>query len=233
MISAWSLGDIDLTALRQAFVHTSAVAPHSTDSNERLEFLGDSILNASVADFLFTTYPDWSEGELAKARSLVVCKASLYDAGLRINLPDLIVVGANVEGTLARGRRSLVADAMEALYAVIYLAHGWEAAKKFILDSLAIELSKVNERQDLRDPKTILQERSQALREPAPVYTIVGEEGKAHSRTFVAEVHVHSGQVARGSGRSKKDAEQAAAARVLESLTAPETGLVEQLAANG
>jgi ribonuclease III len=191
------------------------VSYRSTDSNERLEFLGDSIVNAVVAEYLYNQYPDRAEGDLAKGRALVVSKVSLYEAGVRLGLPDLIVVGANAEGMFARSRRSMTADALEALLAVIYLQRGWETVRTFILRILAPELDAVRDRTDLRDAKTILQERAQAKRLPGPVYRTVSEEGDPHNRVFTCEVILYDGTTATGTGRSKKDAQQVAAAAAL------------------
>jgi ribonuclease-3 len=215
---ALSIPDIDLPLLRRALLHTSALSPHSLESNERLEFLGDSIVNAAIAHYLHESNPTWTEGDLAKGRALVVSKPSLYEAGFRLGLTDMIVVGFNAEGAFARGRRSLVADAVEALVAAIFLQYGWERARAYVVNALDVELSALSSRSDLRDAKTILQERSQSRKEPPPVYKILSEEGDPHARVFVSEVTVERGQSATGSGRSKKDAEQAAAVALLELL---------------
>lgn len=214
----WGIEGVAPQLLAQALLHSSAVPPRSATSNERLEFLGDSIVNAVTAEYLFQTYPDRNEGDLAKARALVVSKLALYEVGVRMGLPDRIVVGANTEGALARGRRSLVADAVEAVIAATYLALGWDAAKALILRILAPELSQVQERRDLRDAKSILQERAQSKREPVPEYVVIEEVGKMHDCVFTVEVRLHSGMSAVGRGRSKKDAQQAAATAVLELL---------------
>ncbi len=213
--SRWKVPDLDLRLLRQALLHSSAAPARSPTSNERLEFLGDSILNASVAEALYLQYPDWNEGDLAKGRSLVVSKVSLYGASIRLGLPELVVVGANTQGTLARSRRSLAADCLEALYAAIYLQFGWLAAREFVLSSLAPEMSGLEVRKDLRDPKTILQEQAQEQRVAPPVYLIIAEEGDPHSRVYTAEVRLHDGSTATGRGRSKKDAQQDAASTLL------------------
>ena len=178
--------------------------------------MGDSILNASVAEALYLRYPDWNEGDLAKGRALVVSKVSLYGASVRLGLPELVVVGANTQGTLARSRRSLAADCLEALYAAIYLQFGWLVAREFVLNSLEPEMAGLEIRKDLRDPKTILQEQAQERRVTPPVYVIIAEEGDPHSRIYTAEVRLHDGAMATGQGRSKKDAQQAAAAAALD-----------------
>ncbi len=218
LAESWGIPGVSTKLLSQALLHASALPPRSTCSNERLEFLGDSIVNAVIAEYLFKNYPTWNEGDMAKARALVVSKLALYGVGVRLGLPDKIAVGDNSEGALARGRRSLVADAVEAVVAVVFLELGWESARDLILRIVQPELAGLDQRRDLRDPKSILQERSQSKREPTPQYIVIKEEGKVHDCIFTVEVRVHNGPVAVGSGRSKKDAQQAAAAAALELL---------------
>jgi ribonuclease-3 len=218
LAESWGISGVSPALLAQALLHSSAVPPRSSASNERLEFLGDSIVNCVTAEFLYATYPDRNEGDLAKARALVVSKLALYEVGVRMGLPDKIAVGANAEGALARGRRSLVADAVEAVVAATYLELGWDTAKSLVLRLLEPELAQLVERRDLRDAKSILQERAQSKHDPVPEYVVIGEEGRTHDCIFTVEVRVHNGPSAIGSGRSKKDAQQAAAAAVLEIL---------------
>jgi ribonuclease-3 len=221
--AGWGLSGLHPARLRHALTHCSAVPARSPESNERLEFLGDGILNAVVADYLFRRFPDRTEGDLAKGRALVVSKVSLYDVGVRLGLPELIAVGANAEGMFARTRRSATADAVEALIAVVYLDFGWDAAMGFVLRLLAPELESLNVRSDLRDPKTILQELAQAKRCSAPEYRTIAETGEPHERLFTVEVTLYDGVRASGSGRSKKDAQQAAAAAALALIGDGET----------
>jgi ribonuclease-3 len=210
----------DPDSLRQALTHKSYVPDNPLQSNERLEFLGDSVLNQIVAELLFERYPDRSEGELAKARSLVVCKTALAAAARRLNIVPLIILGATEEALGGRSRSSLVADAYEALLAVIYLNSGQPVARDFILRTLAPELSSVDTLADWRDPKTTLQELCQSDKTGLPRYRIVSEHGKPHDRTFTAEVLVDGLAAGHGSGKTKKEAEQAAALKALESLSA-------------
>ena len=205
----------DGAALRQALTHKSLVPNAPLESNERLEFLGDAILGLVVAEYLTTTFPDRPEGELAKARALIVCKAALAEAARRMDLAPLLRLGRAEEAMGGRNRASLVADAMEALIAVIYRESGYEAARDFVLSTLAPEIAAVAAVRDWRDPKTVLQEQRQAAHRSAPLYRVVAEQGRPHDRTFAIEVLL-DGQVAgSGVGKSKKEAQQAAAEAAL------------------
>jgi ribonuclease III len=208
----------DPALLRQALTHKSFVSDQPLLSNERLEFLGDSVLNQIVAERLFQLYPDRNEGELAKARSLVVCKTALAAASRRLNVVPLMVLGSTEEALGGRSRSSLVADAYEALLAVVYLENGQAVAKEFVIRTLAPELATVDTLADWRDPKTTLQELCQSEKSGLPFYRIIGEQGKPHDRTFTAEVLVDGVAAGSGSGKSKKDAEQAAAQKALECI---------------
>jgi ribonuclease-3 len=209
----------DPALLRQALTHKSFVPDQLLRSNERLEFLGDSVLNLIVAELLFDQYPGRNEGELAKARSLVVCKNALAAAARRLKIVPLVVLGATEEALGGRSRSSLVADAYEAILAVIYLLNGQQIASEFVIKTLAEELAAVDTLADWRDPKTILQELCQSDKTGLPFYRIVSEQGKPHDRTFTAEVLVDGSAAGLGSGKSKKEAEQAAAQKALESLS--------------
>jgi ribonuclease-3 len=210
----------DPALLRQALTHKSFVPENTLLSNERLEFLGDSILNQIVAELLFERYPQRSEGELAKARSLVVCKTALAAASRRLNIVPLIRLGATEEALGGRSRSSLVADAYEALLAIIYLQNGSAVSREYVTRTLEPELTMVDTLADWRDPKTTLQELCQSDKTGLPFYRIVSEKGKPHDRTFTAEVLVDGSAAGLGSGKSKKEAEQAAALKALEALSA-------------
>ncbi len=210
----------DPSLLRQALTHKSFVPDRPLLSNERLEFLGDSVLNQIVAELLFERYPDRNEGELAKARSLVVCKSALAASARRLNIVPLVMLGATEEALGGRSRSSLVADAYEALLAVIYLQNGPAVSRDFVIRTLGPELATVHTLADWRDPKTTLQELCQSDKAGLPFYRIVSEKGKPHDRTFTAEVLVDGQAAGLGSGKSKKEAEQAAAQKALEALSA-------------
>ena len=151
----------DKAALHQALTHKSLVPEHPLDSNERLEFLGDSVLGLVVVEYLYAQFPQRGEGELAKAKALIVCKDALAAAARRLDLAPLIRLGRTEEAMGGRNRASIIADAFEALVAVIYLESGYQAARAFILDALGPEIAAVHAERDWRDPKTVLQEMRQ------------------------------------------------------------------------
>ena len=207
-----------IALLRQALTHKSLVPDTPLDSNERLEFLGDSVLGLVVNEYLCATFPDRSEGELAKAKALIVCKTALADASVRMDLRPLMRLGRAEEAMGGRNRASVIADAYEALVAVIYNETGYDAAREFILRTLAPEIGEVSRARDWRDPKSILQELRQAERLSSPVYRLVAEKGKPHDRVFSIEVVLDGQPVGAGSGKTKKEAQQAAAEVALAAI---------------
>ncbi len=208
----------DGAALRQALTHKSLVPEAPLQSNERLEFLGDAILGLVIAEYLSATYPDRTEGELAKARSLIVCKTALAAAAFRLDLAPLLRLGRAEEAMGGRNRASLVADAVEALIAVVYRESGYGASRDFIVAVLAPEIAAVAAERDWRDPKTVLQELRQAAHKSAPVYRVVAENGLPHDRTFAIEALLDGHVAGSGVGKSKKEAQQAAAEAALAQL---------------
>ncbi len=212
----------DMRALRQALTHKSLVPNSPLDSNERLEFLGDSVLGLVVNEYLCTVFPTRQEGELAKAKALIVCKSALADAARRLNLTPLIRLGRAEEAMGGRNRASIIADAYEALVAAIYNEAGYAAARDFILKTLAPEIALVTAVRDWRDPKSILQELRQGARLTAPVYRVVQEQGRPHDRTYTIEVFLDDHAVGQGIGKTKKEAEQDAAQAALEALNTDE-----------
>lgn len=206
-----TLSRIPSGLLRQCLTHKSAVPARSLSSNERLEFLGDAVLSLVIAEELYTLFPDRSEGELARARSLVVCKTALTRAGKELGIRRKLILGATEEAMGGRERSSLIADAFEAIIAAIYLTLGTSVVRGFILEMLSVEMTEVSGGRDWRDPKTILQEYCQSVHLNRPVYRVVAEEGRPHDRTYSVEVWVHDEKRGFGSGKSKKEAEQIAA----------------------
>lgn len=211
----------DFGRLRQALTHKSLVPDAPLESNERLEFLGDAVLGLVIAEYLCRTYPTRGEGELAKARALIVCKSALADAARRLDLPPLLRLGRAEEAMGGRSRSGIAADAFEALIAAIYLERGYDAARDFIRQALAPEIAQVGASADWRDPKSVLQERRQADRLSAPVYRVVAEQGKPHDKTFAIEVLLDGAVVGIGVGKSKKVAQQAAAEAALAGFPTP------------
>ena len=201
----------NIAYLERALTHSSYSGGKNNGSNERLEFLGDSVLQITVSLYLYTNMTTVPEGGLTKLRASIVCENSLYNFAKRISLGDYILLGKGEEMTGGRERRSILADAFEALIAAIFLDGGMDEAKAFIMRFVpsieAIKSGKVK----LGDYKTILQEIIQQNPEERVSYEVTEEEGEAHHKTFTAEVMLNGQSIGTGSGQSKKEAEQAAA----------------------
>ncbi|MDE7234464.1 MAG: ribonuclease III [Ruminiclostridium sp.] len=195
--------------LEEALTHSSYVnGKHN--SNERLEFLGDSVLSVVVSKYLFESL-DVPEGKLTKIRAKLVCEDSLYEFAKQIDLGARIKLGKGEENTGGRDRRSILADAFEALIAAIYLDGGLEEARTFIMRFIPPIEEIKNGRLIFGDYKTVLQEIIQQNPEERIEYEITGERGAAHQRVFTANVLLNGQTIGTGSGKSKKEAEQAAA----------------------
>jgi ribonuclease-3 len=210
--------------LERAITHRSwaheQVAPGAEDQarqlhNEALEFLGDSVLGLVVADYLCTAYPAGTEGELSRMKHRLVSAPTLAEASLRLNLGDFLRFGRGEEKSGGRRKDALLADVLEALAGAIFVDGGLKAATAFVQQALGEELQKVTPSAAAEaDYKTMLQEKLQAERRPAPKYAVVEAIGPPHRRTFHVEVTWDTGSV-RAEGRSKKTAEAAAAKEAL------------------
>lgn len=209
----------NMELLAQALTHKSLVPHAPLQSNERLEFLGDSVLGMAVNEYLCAAFPKHSEGDLARAKSLIVCKSALADAATRLDITPLMRLGPAEEAMGGRSRASIIADAYEALVAVIYGESGYGAVRDFILTTLAPEIAQVGASVDWRDPKSVLQEQRQAARLPPPVYQVVAEQGMPHDRTYTVEVSLDNRVAGAGVGKTKKDAERVAATDALANNT--------------
>ena len=202
--------------LFEALSHSSFAneSKHRYRSNERLEFLGDSVLSIVVSDYLFENYKDIPEGELTKTRATLVCEKALYHFGGQIDLGSYIMLGKGEEIAGGRERPSIIADAFEAVIAAIYLDGGMEAARRHIMRFLPEDvLGAVAEAYD--DYKTILQEIIQKNPEEHVEYCLAGESGPDHNKSFTVHVMLNSNVIGEGTGRSKKSAEQLAAKEAL------------------
>ncbi len=184
-------------------------------SNERLEFLGDSVLSVVVSEYLYTHLTSVAEGDLTKLRASLVCEKSLHGFAKKIDLGRYLLLGKGEENTGGRERPSILADAFEALIAAIYLDGGMEAARTHILRFMPHDLKK-GAKAAFGDFKTVLQEVVQKNPEEKVEYVLIGEEGPDHNKRFVVEVMLNSQVIGKGKGRSKKDAEQLAAKEALE-----------------
>jgi ribonuclease-3 len=208
----------DSRLLETALTHSSYANERAgLHSNERLEFLGDSVLGFCAAKTIFSLYPDMPEGEMTRLRAELVCEASLHAVAREIGLGPSIRLGRNEECNGGRQRVSILADAVEAVIAAVYLDGGLEPAESFIEKNILRDLE-AGRRPVRTDYKTQLQELLQKEGGAAPVYAIVGESGPDHAKTFTARVELHDGAFAEGAGKSKKEAEQAAARAALALL---------------
>lgn len=183
-------------------------------NNERLEFLGDSVLSLVVAEHLFEHYKHLPEGELTKLRASLVCEKSLYGFAKKIDLGSMLLLGKGEEHTGGRERPSILADAFEAVIAAIYLDGGFEAARKYVLRFIPESLD-THANVGLQDYKTILQEIIQKNKEEKIEYVLMMESGPDHNKRFEVEVHLNSNVIGSGIGHSKKQAEQNAAKEAL------------------
>jgi ribonuclease-3 len=202
--------------LRQALTHKSyvnEVRAAGDDDNERLEFLGDAVLSLIISDYLSASLPGSSEGELSQQKARLVSEPSLARAARRLDLGSLLRLGRGEEMTQGREKASILADALEALIAAVYLDGGLEGARAFTLRVFAPELEG---QQGEGDYKTRLQEWCQKHGEGLPHYAKVGERGPDHQKTFEVDVLIQGGVAGTGSGRTKKEAEQMAAKRAFE-----------------
>ncbi|MCD8239209.1 MAG: ribonuclease III [Clostridiales bacterium] len=187
-------------------------------NNERQEFLGDAVLEIVVSDYIFNKYKLMPEGEMTKLRAGAVCEESLAAAARKIGLGEYLYLGKGEEQTGGRNRSSILADAMEAVFGAVYLDGGIEAARPFILGILSAYIEELKSNFKTRDCKTYLQEMIQKKSKEPLVYNIVNESGLAHNKEFVSNV-THKGVVlGTGKGKSKKEAEQNAAADAVHKL---------------
>ena len=187
-----------------------------TTSNERLEFLGDAVLGLIVTDHLFRSY-DLAEGELAKVRASVVNSAALAELAAELNLGQALLLGKGEDSSGGREKPSILADAMEAVIGAVYLDGGWDAASEMVMGLLETRIGEAAAGPGGQDYKTRLQELAARTFEVLPQYVVV-DEGPDHAKRFFAKVTIGDVERGRGEGRSKKQAEQAAAKQAWESL---------------
>ena len=204
--------------LKNALTHTSYANEHNVDSNEKLEFLGDSILEFISSKYIYTKYPNLKEGEMTKVRADVVCEKSLYKVASKHNFSDFLFLGKSQILNNGCNRPSILADSVEAVIAAIYFDAGLNEAEKFIVNNLKDYIEVASKNVGMKDYKTVLQEKLQVHGEVNILYTIIKEVGPDHDKVFTAEVSCNDKKLAIGEGRSKKAAEMEAAKIALESL---------------
>ena len=208
----------DRSLLSEALNHSSYANEHRSaevSSNERLEFLGDSVLGFVTAEFLFKTYGKLPEGDLTRIRAALVCEQSLYEVAKFLGLGQYLKLGKGEEAGGGRQRQSILADATEAVFAAVYLDGGMERVRELICRVL---LSRATAAEERRDYKTTLQEIVQRRSGQVLTYHMVDESGPDHNKTFLFQARLNGAPVGQGRGHSKKEAEQAAARDALEKL---------------
>ena len=209
----------NISLLQNALTHSSYANErwhNSLLSNERLEFLGDSVLGMLVAEYLYRNFPDRPEGELTRMRADMVCEQTLAAAANKIGIGEHLLLGHGEEQGGGRSRNSILADAMESVIAACFLDGGLEAAAQFVKQYILVEVpvSRLNN----MDYKTALQELVQQKKNQVLSYALVGQSGPDHDKQFDVEVSLNGTVVGSGSGRSKKRAEQMAARSAMEKL---------------
>ncbi|HVA74039.1 MAG TPA: ribonuclease III [Acidimicrobiales bacterium] len=210
----------DPAFLQQSLSHRSWCAENpGTSSNERLEFLGDAVLGLVVTVHLYRTYPSMPEGELAKVRASVVNSAALAEIATGLGIGEALLLGKGEDQSGGREKPSILADATEAVIGAVYLDRGWEAAERLVMDLLGERIELGAAGPGGHDFKTRLQELCARVFDQLPVYS-VRDEGPDHAKEFEAVVHVMGSARGTGKGRSKKQAEQAAAREAWEVLRA-------------
>ena len=210
----------DKELLKTALTHSSYANEFKAKGetimyNERLEFLGDSVLSLVASVYLFKGNRNLFEGDLTKIRAGIVCENALYDYAKELGLGEFLFLGHGEEATGGRTRKSVLSDAVEALLAAIYLDGGFSAARKFILPYLTEAAEKLMKSGGAEDYKTLLQQFVQQNKGDILEYTLIDESGPSHNKTFVYNVLLNNNVIGKGQGSSKRDAEQAAAREAL------------------
>lgn len=204
--------------LLQALTHSSYANEHHlgrNKSNERLEFLGDAVLEVISSEFLFQEYPDYTEGELSKMRASMVCEPTLAFCTRDLELGEYLLLGKGEEQTGGRQRKSILSDALEAVIGAVYLDGGFTNAKEFVFRFV---LNDLEHKQLFYDSKTILQEMVQGKTDGELTYKLLSEEGPDHDKKFVVQAMIGTVSYGKGAGRTKKSAEQEAAYQTLLQL---------------
>ncbi len=207
-----------LSLLTTAFTHRSYVNEHRgevTEHNERLEFLGDAVLELVVTRFLFERYPDKAEGELTAYRAALVNTNSISDAAIKLNMNEYLLLSRGEARDTGRARQYILANAFEAVIGAIYLDQGYDAAQAFIAQNIFPKTDEVVQKRLWQDSKSHFQEKAQERVSITPSYTLLAETGPDHDKHFTVGVFLGEHLVAKGSGKSKQEAEQEAARAAL------------------
>lgn len=209
----------DKSLLRQAFVHRSYINENKDAGfghNERLEFLGDAVLELVITDYLYKKYSDKTEGELTSYRSALVNSTTLAMVSTKLQMNEYLVLSRGEAKDTGRARQVILANAIEALIGAIYLDQGYDGAQDFIYKNISPLIETVLAEKSWIDSKSLFQERAQDIDGSTPLYKTLKETGPDHDKKFTVGVYVKDKMIATGEGKSKQDAEQAAAKKALE-----------------
>ncbi len=209
------------TLLKVAFTHRSFINENKgvvPEHNERLEFLGDAVLELVSSEFLFGKYPERPEGELTAIRAALVNTSSISDAASKLGMNDYLLLSKGEAKDTGRARKFILADAFEALIGAIFLDRGYDAAREFIAENILYKTDEIVEKRLWQDPKSRLQELMQERESLTPKYELVQEVGPDHDKRFISAVKINEKILAKGEGKSKQESEQEAAKAALEAL---------------
>ena len=204
--------------LKKALTHTSYAYENHIESNEKLEFLGDSILEFISSKYIYINYPKLKEGEMTKVRAEVVCENSLYQVAKKHNFSDFLYIGRSEYTCHGNQKPAILADSVEAVIAAMYFDGGLEQAEKFIIKNLKEAIAISTKNVGMKDHKTVLQERLQQNGDVNIRYSIINTIGPDHDKTFYVKVACDGVELATGEGKTKKQAEMNAAEKALENL---------------
>ena len=209
----------DKNLLKQAFTHRSYLNENPSlalEQNERLEFLGDAILEMAITEYLYKKYPKKTEGEMTALRAALVNSIMLSEVASGLNIGDLMLLSKGEAKSLGKARQYILANAFEALIGAVYLEHGYEKICEFLKNNLFGKIEEVIEKKLWIDAKSLFQEKAQELESVTPLYKVLTESGPDHEKVFVMGVFLGSDLVAEGKGASKQEAEQDAARNALK-----------------
>jgi ribonuclease-3 len=204
----------------KAFTHSSYLneSKKPIESNERLEFLGDSILSFIISDYLYKTYPNFNEGILTNLRSLVVNTKSLAKEARTLEFGKRLLLSRGEEESNGRDNDSILANTFEAFIGALFIDQGVDAVKEFLTTTIVPQIHEYVRKKEFKDPKSLLQENVQAQKQASPIYKVLNEEGPAHAKTFTIGVFIGDRKVGEGTGHSKQKAEEKAARQALTLL---------------
>lgn len=214
---------LDTALTHTSYAHEAKKNPRP-EHNERVEFLGDSVLSIIVSTYMYCNFPNLNEGELTKLRAHIVCEVSLAEYARKINLGKYLLLGKGEDLTGGRERASILADAFESVLGAYYIDQGMDAARVFLLGLMKTELNFICTHGICSDFKTRLQEVAQQKGDVDIVYELTGSKGPEHNKHFATIVSINGKQKGAGEGKTKKEAEQQAAKNALEKMGAPLTG---------